>query len=388
MEWHTKGPERDTPGEDSTPPYVGRAARATRRRARVAILSAVAVAAGLSAVPRSMPVSSHAYEPGGRFSCRASLARVGPVAATGASVEPVVANAHGDPCVSEQAGVANETTVVDVPPAVRLRVEALAADTVADPRASAAANSTAAHLDLMVGTVVVKASMVSAHARVACPGPALTSESTVLNLTVDGVGIDVPTGQAHTHVALPGIGTLHLNEEISAGDQVTRRAVWVEALPGGVVGGAAGDVVVGEAVAGFADAPCDVVTLRTGFMTGSGSTKDGAVHGVRLACGDSAGPSNLQVESGKMHFHLEAVTAVRCTDQPRISPGAPGAPFDTVEGSGTGRCNGGVATATWKLTDAGEPGRNDTLSITVSGSCSFSTAGALRQGNHQAHGTT
>lgn len=343
------------------------------------LMATSALAVGLTALPRSDPAGSNTYGPPDRFSCRASLARVETVAGP---VEPVTANEAGDPCATDRAGGLNETTVVDLPPTVRLTAEALAVDTVDDERASGSANAAAAHLELRLGSVVVTASVLTATAGAVCPGPALSSDSTVLNLTVGGTPVDVPSGQGHKHVSIPAVGTLHVNEAISTGAQVVRRALWLEPVAGG------SQVVVAEAVADFHGDPCGPVAVRNGFMTGGGKLADATAHGLRLACDAAAGPSNLQVESGSTHFHLDAVTSARCTDHPRLDPGSPAAPFDTLEGNGTGRCNGGPAKASWKATDAGEPGRSDMLTVAVTGSCSFTASGTLRQGNHQAHAGT
>ena len=71
--------------------------------------------------------------------------------------------------------------------------------------------------------------------------------------------------------------------------------------------------------------------------------------------------------------------------------GNPKAGFDTIVGQGTGVLNGvSGATASFKFTDAGEPGRNDTATITISdrdGNVVFqlSNAKITAGGNHQAH---
>jgi hypothetical protein len=84
---------------------------------------------------------------------------------------------------------------------------------------------------------------------------------------------------------------------------------------------------------------------------------------------------------------LDLLTAF-CSDDPTIDEGNPPAGFDTYEGSGTGRCNGQDAFVSWKFTDAGEPGDDDTAMITIAGvapGCTLSVSGKLSGGNHQAH---
>ena len=132
-----------------------------------------------------------------------------------------------------------------------------------------------------------------------------------------------------------------------------------------------------------------------GRMTGGGAVESGAnpgrvTHGFTLHCDLQKGPHNLEVNWGRGNaFHLESLTSALCTDNPAIAPHPPPAGFDTYQGAGTGRYNGvSGATATWKFTDAGEPGSNDTAAITIKDNLNntvLSVAGALVRGNHQAH---
>ncbi|SRR6266508_144267 len=127
-----------------------------------------------------------------------------------------------------------------------------------------------------------------------------------------------------------------------------------------------------------------------GRMTGGGSvftsTGTRVTHGFELHCTPTDEPNNLQVNWGKgNHFHLEALSSASCSDDPGIAPNPPPAGFDTYRGKGTGRCNGLPATVEWTFTDAGEPGKNDTAEIHITGGCTLDVSGNLRSGNHQAH---
>jgi hypothetical protein len=133
---------------------------------------------------------------------------------------------------------------------------------------------------------------------------------------------------------------------------------------------------------------------RNGRMTGGGSvfSADGTrvTHGFELRCNLQQGPSSLQVSWDKGNkFHLESLTSASCTDDPAIDSHRPKAGFDTYIGSGTGRYNGvSGATARWRFTDAGEPGRQDVAEITILdhlGNTVLTVSGTLRNGNHQAH---
>jgi hypothetical protein len=133
-------------------------------------------------------------------------------------------------------------------------------------------------------------------------------------------------------------------------------------------------------------------TIATGRMTGGGSVlKDNRVtHGFELHCDPSQGPNNLQVDWGKGDkFHLESLTSVSCTDDPKINGRPPVTGLDTYVGSGKGRYNGvSGATAKWTFTDAGEPGKDDFAEIAiadVNGNTVLTVSGFLNRGNHQAH---
>ena len=131
-----------------------------------------------------------------------------------------------------------------------------------------------------------------------------------------------------------------------------------------------------------------------GRMTGGGSvfTKaNGRVtHGFELHCDPEVGPNNLEINWGPgNHFHLEDLTSAVCTDDPNIAPPPPPAGFDTYNGTGTGSCNGVPgASITFTLTDAGEPGKNDTATFNITGcpgGLTLTVSGNLNKGNHQAH---
>jgi len=130
-----------------------------------------------------------------------------------------------------------------------------------------------------------------------------------------------------------------------------------------------------------------------GRMTGGGSVftsgKVRVTHGFELHCDHEIGPNNLEVNWEGNHFHLEDLTSAFCFDDPSIEPHPPGADFDTYVGQGTGRCNGEPgATITFTLTDAGEPGKDDTATIDIAGcpdGLTLSVSNNLKKGNQQAH---
>jgi len=133
-------------------------------------------------------------------------------------------------------------------------------------------------------------------------------------------------------------------------------------------------------------------------MTGGG-TVDGKApvglptevkHGFELHCDKASLPNNLEVNWGKGNkFHLENLTSAVCVDDPLLNEEQPVAGFDTYKGKGTGRYNGVTgATAEWKFTDDGEPGKNDTVHlkiVDVTLTTVVDIVGTLKVGNHQAH---
>ena len=132
-----------------------------------------------------------------------------------------------------------------------------------------------------------------------------------------------------------------------------------------------------------------------GRMTGQG-TIDSAAYGRshhvfrNSVCNADRFP-DLMVWWGDSRFVLKSYSSpLRCLDTP-ADEGQPRAGFDTIAGQGTGTLNGvDGATATFRFTDAGEPGRGDTATITImnaNGDVVFQLENApiLAGGNHQAH---
>lgn len=127
-------------------------------------------------------------------------------------------------------------------------------------------------------------------------------------------------------------------------------------------------------------------------ISGGGSLSAGGLrvtHGFNLDCHADEPPSRLEVNWGRNSFHLESLTMGFCADDPEISEGQPAVGFDTHVGQGVGRYNGTPdAIATWKIQDAGEPGKNDSIQIEIrddKGNVVLDVSGTLRSGNHQAH---
>jgi hypothetical protein len=189
-------------------------------------------------------------------------------------------------------------------------------------------------------------------------------------------------------VMLNGMGDLFVS------NRVLRRFEFIDRSNGSNVLGYFTPFLEGKM---FTLANGDIATAMNfaeGRMTGGGvvrlNRRQKVTHGFRLLCDATKRPNRLQVNWGKgKRFHLTRLTAAFCYDDPAISSRPPRAGFDTYRGIGTGRLNGVPgATAEWELTDAGQRGRRDILTITIkdkTGKVVLSVARRLNRGNHQAH---
>jgi hypothetical protein len=136
----------------------------------------------------------------------------------------------------------------------------------------------------------------------------------------------------------------------------------------------------------------------TGRMTGHGHLTTGQYGRVQWefrnsVCGADRFPDLKVAWGGGNRFILQAYsTPLVCLDTDS-DEGNPRAGFDTIVGQGTGTLNGAPASAQFRFTDNGEPGRNDTATIDI-----FDAGGnnvlhlvnvtASGGGNHQAHRLT
>jgi hypothetical protein len=100
-------------------------------------------------------------------------------------------------------------------------------------------------------------------------------------------------------------------------------------------------------------------------------------------------PNNLEVNlSTGEHFHLTSLSGSTCTGPDASTPTAP---FNTMDGTGTGRLNGDPASIRFTLVDKAEPGAGvDIASFTITTSAGnvLQCANTLEGGNNQAHRAT
>jgi hypothetical protein len=136
-------------------------------------------------------------------------------------------------------------------------------------------------------------------------------------------------------------------------------------------------------------------TVKKGRFTGHGHFTHETYGRVQWEFRNSVCNANrfpdLKVAWGDNKFRLTAYSEpLRCVDFPGITEEQPRAGFDSIIGEGTGTLNGEPAFATFKFTDAGEPGRNDLGTIRIVNDANvvvldFSERRASGGGNHQAH---
>ena len=135
---------------------------------------------------------------------------------------------------------------------------------------------------------------------------------------------------------------------------------------------------------------------KPGRMTGHGTvitpTYGRSHHEFRNSVCNSDRFPDLKVQWDGNRFDLTAYSSpLTCVDRPGFDEGQPNAGFDTIIGQGTGVLNGVAgASATFSFTDAGEPGRGDRATITItdaSGNVVFDISDVEIEpgGNHQAH---
>ena len=183
------------------------------------------------------------FVPRGEFSCRASAIRVSGIILIG-TLEPFVANEGVVPCKSENDSLLSPGVAVG--PVAAAAVEAI---TAAGPNGVGAfARVVGASVGIGPG---IGAEVLRANASVTCVGgsPVLGSDSKVARLIIgSSIPIDVKN---HSHITIPGVGTLHLNHTDTTPNSVTRRALWL-ATPSALLP----DVVIAEAHADYTGNPC------------------------------------------------------------------------------------------------------------------------------------
>lgn len=295
-------------------------------------------------------------------------------------LQPIVVGEAGP---IPESGGAEESSVLSVSKDQTgglLSAEVVHASVVAQGNSSSAEASVAS-ANLTVAGNTIQADLLRSQAQASCDGAGQASasgSSELAGLVINSQAITV-SGQPNQTVNLPGL-TVVINEQSGSASgnrsDITVNALHVTAF-NPTTGQPLADVVISSAHADISCAACpppegDFVT-GGGWITGpsgaranfgvAGGIKNGGFWG-HLTYIDH-GPSGPKVKgTGVLSYEVTGPTSRRI--------------------SGTAEVNGvGGFTYTVDVTDAGEPGRNDTFSITLSNG--YSASGMLAGGNIQLH---
>jgi hypothetical protein len=314
-----------------------------------------------------------------RFSGQATVVR-----ATVAGLQPIMLADTGP--LPEEGG-AQEATLLEYPVAGlpdplngALHAQVLHASTVAQGKQSES-EASVANLDLSLSGNAISADFLMARARAECQGgsASVSGSSQIAALTVNGQNV-VVSGQPNQTVAV-GPVTVVINEQQAFVDgdfgDITVNALHVtvrDPLTGAVLA----DVVISSA---HADIMCaGPPPLGKDFVTGGGwitGTPSGAKANFGVAGGtkpnDALWGHLSYIDHGNgMKVKGTGVTAYTVVDS------------TTRQIDGTAAINGQAGfTYSVVVSDKGEPGRNDTFSISLSNG--YTASGKLAGGNIQLH---
>jgi len=246
---------------------------------------------------------------------------------------------------------------------------------------SSSAEAFVANPSLTVANNAIEADVLRSQAEASCHGgqASASGSSEVAGLVINGSPIAV-TGNPNQTVELPGLRIV-INEQSgsTSGNQadITVNALHVTAF-NPLTGETLADVIVSSA---HADISCAACTAPAGdFVTGGGWIT-GTPSGARANFGVAGG-----IKNGGLWGHLTyidhgpagvKVKGTSVTSYEDIGP-------TSRRIKGTADVDGGSVEYTVEVTDAGEPGRADTFSITLSNG--YSASGTLAGGNIQLHG--
>jgi hypothetical protein len=310
-----------------------------------------------SAVPQAMAASSSGQT---KFSGQATVVRAQVLG------QDVVLSDTGP---LPESGGALEASLLEANVPGLLTAEVLHASTVGQNKESNA-EASVANFSLTVGGNTIAADFLAARARAACgsSGPVTSGGSEIAALTINGQTIAV-SGQPNQRVDLVAGAYVIINEQTSTrpGD-ITVNALHV-VIPG------VADVIISSA---HADVVCGPRCAQARDFVTSGGWITGTPTGSR---------GNFAVAGGiKNGFWGHLVFTDHGTGMK-----VKGVSITAYEGSGDTRHIEGTATVNGQpgftyevdVSDRGEPGRNDSLSLRLSNG--YTAAGKLAGGNIQLH---
>ena len=293
---------------------------------------------------------------------------------------PIVVGEAGP--VSESGG-AEESSVLSVSKDETgglLSAEVVHASVVAQGKHSRAEASVAS-ANLTVAGNAIQADLLRSQAEATCSGgqASASGSSEVAGLVINGTAIAV-SGNPNQTVDVPGLLRVVINEQSGSASgnrsDITVNALHVTAFDP-LSGQTLADVIISSA---HADISCAAACPPPAgdFVTGGGWIT-GTPSGARATFGVAGGNKN-----GGLWGHLTyidhgtgmKVKGTGVTDYVATGP-------TSRHISGTAEINGVSGSYTVDVTDAGEPGRDDTFSITLSNG--YSASGTLGGGNIQLH---
>jgi len=219
---------------------------------RILNFLAATAAGALLVLTLATPATAAPRAGGGDFSCKASAIRVVTKIPVAQTIEPFVANAPDLPCVPEDAGLIDPSTVGPV------TADAFSATTMQKPENlasappaegdNATARATVTNPVITLPGAVISASVLTATASYTCMNgvPVAGGAPQVLNLTVNGTSISVPAGPMT--IPLGPAGMLMLNQTVQEPNRITTRAL--------VLTTPIADIIIAEATADFIGNPC------------------------------------------------------------------------------------------------------------------------------------
>ena len=272
-----------------------------------------------------------APRPGGAdFSCKASAIRVATKVPAALTVEPFVANAADAPCVAENAGLIDPTTVGPVTADVVSATTSLTPENLAAAPPAEGDNATArasvTNPAIALPGLAISAAVLTATASYTCQGgqPVPGGAPQVTNLVINGNSVTVPPGPLT--IPLGPLGSLELNQTVQEPNRITTRAF---NLTTPVV-----DIVIAEATADIAGNPCAappqcsdttdndgdglIDANDPGCLSGPGGTYDPADDDERdTECSD--GVDNDR--DGRIDFPADRGCSSSTDDSERTAPG-------------------------------------------------------------------
>jgi hypothetical protein len=213
---------------------------------------ALTVAGMLTLLCLATPATAAPRVGGADFSCRASAIRVVTKIPAALTVEPFVANAPDAPCVAEEAGLIDPTTVGPVTADVVSATTSLTpANLASAPPANgdnATARASVTNPAIALPGLAISAAVLTATASYTCQNgvPVPGGAPVVTNLVINGTTVAVPPGPLT--IPLGPLGSLELNQTVQEPNRITTRAFNLTTP--------AVDIVIAEATADLSGNPC------------------------------------------------------------------------------------------------------------------------------------